>query len=56
MAQFGRLLQFAGLVLLPLGIVLQLGNVVSLGQMLAATVFGACLFWIGRLVEGYSRK
>ena len=54
MRLFGRNLQRVGLVALPTGIVLQLFNAISLGQMLLVMVAGAAAFWIGRIVEGYS--
>jgi hypothetical protein len=62
MRAFGRLLQKVGLVLLPAAIVLQLlpgqrgRPVITLGQMLMMMVAGFCCFWIGRIVEGYSRS
>ena len=33
--------------------VLQLSEAITLGQMLVILVASACLFWIGRIVEGY---
>jgi hypothetical protein len=55
----GRLLQFAGLALLPLAMVLELTDLVgpSFGvrDMLIMLVFGASLFYLGRLLEGYSQ-
>ncbi len=60
MRPFGRLLQHLGLILPPLGIVLQLlrdGNgrpLLSVGQMLVMLVAGVCAFWIGRIIEGYA--
>jgi len=54
MALFGRLLQIAGLVLLPLAIILQLQSAITSGQELTFLVAGASAFWIGRIVEGYS--
>lgn len=60
MRQLGRLLQHLGLVLPPLGIVLQLlrdGNgqpLLSVGQMLVMLVAGVSAFWIGRILEGYA--
>ena len=55
----GRMLQRLGLVILPAAMVLQWWPgphgrpVLSVGQMLAAMVFGACLFWLGYLLEAY---
>jgi hypothetical protein len=54
MRPFGRALQVLGLAALPLAIILQLGENVTLGQMLTMAVAGACLFWIGRIIEGYA--
>jgi len=46
-------MQHLGLIVPPLGIVLQLAGSVTLGQMLIMLVVSACCFWIGRIVEGY---
>jgi len=67
MRGFGRFLQFAGLVILPLALVLAMvpmgrdetGRVqyaLSTGQELLALAFGAAIFWIGRLLEGYAKR
>ncbi len=52
----GRLLQLAGLVLLPLSMVLELNDSLGRGfgvsDMLVMLVFGFGLFYVGRLVEG----
>jgi hypothetical protein len=55
MSGLGRGLQLLGLVLPPSAIVLELLHAVSLGQMLMILVAGISVFWIGRIVEGYSR-
>ena len=55
MRGLGRGLQLLGLFLPPAGIVLELVHAVSLGQMLVMLVAGISIFWIGRIVEGYSR-
>ena len=55
MRQLGKNLQRLGLFVPPLGIVLQLGNAITLGQMLAMLVASVALFAIGRIVEGYSQ-
>lgn len=55
MRALGRLLQFVGLTLLPLAIVAQLVAAVGIGQMLAMAGAGFAAFWIGRILEGYSR-
>ena len=60
---FGRLLQAAGLAILPLAMVMQLtgglraptGNV-SVSVMLLLMVFGVVLFSLGRVVQGYAGK
>ena len=58
MRQFGRLLQVSALVVLPLAMVTQLtgvlGRPVGVSEMLLMLVFGAALFYLGRIVEGYS--
>lgn len=51
--RIGRLLQHLGLILPPLAILLQLSESISLGKMLVMLVAAVCLFWIGRIVEGY---
>lgn len=53
MRAFGRLLQHLGLIIPPLAIVLQLANTIQVRQMLVMWVAAMCLFWIGRLLEGY---
>lgn len=50
----GRLLQFAGLVGLPMAMLLQLGGQLSVKQMLIMAVAGIAAFWLGRLIEGYA--
>lgn len=54
----GRSLQVSALVLLPLAMVLQLtgllGRPVGVSEMLLMLVFGFGLFYLGRIVEGYS--
>lgn len=62
MRSFGKLLQFAGLAALPLAMILQLmpgdtkdGTAITVGQMLMMLIAGACLFWIGRILEGYGK-
>ncbi len=57
MQQLGRLLQIAGLTLLPLGVVLeatgQLGRH-GVADLLLILLFGATAFWLGRVLEGYA--
>ena len=54
MRSVGRLMQFAGLSLLPVAMFLELGNAFSLGKMLIMAIFGLSCFWLGRIIEGYS--
>lgn len=55
MRQLARAMQIAALVVLPLSMLLQAARAVTVGQMLAVLVAGFCLFWIGRILEGYLR-
>jgi hypothetical protein len=59
MRAVGKLLQILGLILLPLAIVLELtkdfGLPFTLKDMLLMLVFGAAAFYLGRVMEGYSR-
>jgi len=55
MRSIGRLMQLIGLTVPPISIVLQLGETISLGQMLTMLVASACSFGIGRILEGYAR-
>ena len=52
----GRLLQYAGLIALPVAILLELsqmlGRSFGLSQMLIMLIFGFCAFQIGRYMEG----
>jgi hypothetical protein len=59
----GRFMQLAGFVILPLAMIMQLTSgmraptgTVSVSAMLLLMVFGACLFYVGRIVEGYGRS
>ena len=63
MRAFGRLLQFAGLIVLPLALILSLipagpgdQKMLTTGQELIGLAFGAAIFWIGRLLEGYGKR
>jgi hypothetical protein len=53
------MLQMAGLVLLPLSMVLELtgslGRSFGVSQMVIMLVFGLSIFYLGRFVEGYAR-
>lgn len=60
MRWLGRLLQVAGLIVLPLAMALELvkdfGLPFGLKDMLLMLVFGATLFYVGRMLEGYARQ
>jgi hypothetical protein len=60
MNSLGRYLQLFALFVLPLGMLLELtgalGRSFGLSEMLIMLVFGVIAFWLGRLLEGYSRK
>jgi hypothetical protein len=63
MRTLGKLLQVAGLVLLPAAMVMQLtGGIraptggVTVSAMLLLMVFGAAIFMLGRILEGYARS
>ena len=59
MRAFGRFLQLLGLVLLPLAMFLELtkvaGNDFGQSKMFVMMIFGACVFYMGRMLEGYAR-
>ena len=63
MRTIGKLLQVAGLVILPFSMVMQVtgglraptGNV-SVSVMLLLMVFGVVLFSLGRVIEGYAGR
>lgn len=55
MRSLGRALQIVGLAVPPLGMMLQLSEVITLGQMLTMLLAAVCSFGIGRIVEGYAR-
>jgi len=56
MRKLGRILQVASLALLPLSFPLQISGWLgsSLSPMLLMMIGAFCLFYIGRLVEGYA--
>jgi len=56
MRQLARGLQIIAFFLLPLAMILQIANSISVGQMLILCVTGFCLFYIGRIVEGFLRS
>ncbi len=53
MHSIGRGMQKIGLFGPPLSILLQLAGAIDVKQMLAMLVASVCLFFIGRIVEGY---
>jgi hypothetical protein len=64
MRTLGKLLQVAGLVVLPFAMMMQLtagvraptGGGFTVSAMLLMTVLGVGLFSIGRILEGYGRQ
>jgi hypothetical protein len=57
MRHFGKFLQFVGLVVPPVAIVMELsGKFIRDGvaDLLLALVASVCAFCIGRIIEGYS--
>ena len=59
---FGKLLQLLALIILPVAMVIQLSKemratteVTNLSVMLILLAFGAALFGLGRIIEGYAR-
>ena len=60
MSSLGRFLQFVGLTVLPLSMLMQvtdmLGRPLHVSQMVFMLIFGLAAFYMGRLVEGYARK
>jgi hypothetical protein len=55
MRGLGRLLQLAGLTIPPITIVMQLNEAIKASQMLMMLVGSVCLFFIGRIIEGYAK-
>ena len=58
----GKLLQLLALIILPVAMVIQLSKemratteVTNLSVMLILLAFGAALFGLGRIIEGYAR-
>ena len=56
MKAIGKLMQLVALIVLPVSILVQLSGGLSVGQMLILLVFAFALFWLGRIVEGYSAR
>lgn len=55
MRAVGRAMQMIGLAMGPLAIVLQLNQSISVAQLLLMGLASLCLFWIGRILEGYGK-
>ncbi|MDP6445223.1 MAG: hypothetical protein QGG36_04185 [Pirellulaceae bacterium] len=57
MRAIGKLTQFAGLAFLPIGVVMELTGALPgerpVAGLLIMMVFGFCLFYAGRYVEGF---
>ncbi len=53
MRGFGRLLQMAGLIILPLASLMQLSGEISVGRMLQLLALGICAFGIGWILTTY---
>jgi hypothetical protein len=58
MVLIGRLLQYTGLIALPVAVLLELSNLLDrsfgLSEMLVMLVFGFCAFHVGRYLEGFA--
>jgi hypothetical protein len=58
MKAIGRSLQFGGLVVLPVSMLLELSGMLGrfyVSHMVIMMVFGIAAFLLGRLLEGYAR-
>lgn len=58
MKAIGQFLQFAGLVILPVAMLMELSGMLGrkgVSEMVILLVFGATAFGVGRIVEGYGR-
>ncbi|MGE0609316.1 MAG: hypothetical protein AB7O62_19650 [Pirellulales bacterium] len=56
MRVIGKALQLIALILLPLGMVAQLSNAITLGKMLVMLMAGVTAFYLGRILEGYAQR
>ena len=60
MRSLGRLLQLAGLIILPAAMFLELnhnlGREYGVADMLLMLGFGFAIFYIGRFIEGYGKR
>ncbi len=55
MRTLGRMMQFVGLAMAPVAILLQLNLTISVAQMLVMGLAAISAFYIGRILEGYAR-
>ncbi len=58
MKAIGQFLQFLGLVILPVAMVMELSGMLGrkgVSEMVILLVFGVAAFGLGRLMEGYGR-
>jgi hypothetical protein len=53
--RLGRVLQVAGMIILPVAIAGNVAEQVSLGTMLSLTLFGVLLFYLGREIQQAGR-
>jgi len=56
MAALGKILQLAGLTVPILAVISELAGTIELKQMLMFLVASVAAFWLGRLLEGYTRR
>lgn len=59
MKAIGQFLQFAGLVILPVAMFMELSGMLGrrgVSEMVILLVFGASAFCLGRIVEGFGRN
>jgi len=60
MKPIGRFLQYVGLFLLPLSMLLELSNALGrsfgVSQMVIMLAFGFCAFQLGRYLEGHALR
>jgi len=59
MKAIGQFLQFAGLLILPAAMCLELSGMLGrkgVSEMVILLIFGVAAFGVGRIVEGYSRN
>ena len=55
--KLGRFMQFVGLfMILPLAIMLQFANEISVGQMFLGTALGMIVFYVGRTLQESAKQ